>query len=103
MAVGDGMNGRFAGFEWDAGNREKHGVTVAQIETLLTGSPRIVPDLKHSANEGRYIAVGRDTEGRAMFVAFTVRERNGQRLIRPVSARYMHGKEIEGYEEAEGS
>lgn len=101
------MNGRFAGFEWDAGNREKcekHGITVTQIEALLTGSPRIVPDLKHSANKDRYIAVGRDTDGRAMFVAFTVRERNGERLIRPVSARYMHGKEIEGYEEeAEGS
>ena len=62
-----------------------------------------MPDLKHSANEDRYIAVGRDTDGRPVFVAFTVRERNGERLIRPVSARFMHGKEIEGYEEAEGS
>jgi uncharacterized DUF497 family protein len=98
------MNGRFAGFEWDDGNCEKHGVTVAQIEALLAGSPRIVPDLKHSANEDRYIAVGRDTDGRAMFVAFTIREHMGERLIRPVSARYMHRKEIEGYEdEAEGS
>ena len=100
------MNKPFAGFDWDAGNRakcQKHGVTVAQIETLLSGSPRIVPDLKHSASEDRYIAVGRDTGGRAMFVAFTIRERDGMRMIRPVSARYMHGKEVEGYEEAEGS
>jgi uncharacterized DUF497 family protein len=33
-----------------------------------------------------------------MFVAFTVRESNGQRLICPISARYMHEQEIAGYE-----
>ena len=38
-----------------------------------------------------------------MFVAFTVRERGGMWFIRPVSARYMHRKEVEAYEEAEGS
>ena len=38
-----------------------------------------------------------------MFVAFTIRERGGRRLVRPVSARYMHRKEIEGYEEKEGA
>lgn len=60
-----------------------------------------MPDLKHSTGEDRYIAVGRDENGRAMFVAFTFREWNGERLIRPVTARYMHRKEIEGYEENE--
>jgi len=33
-----------------------------------------------------------------MFVAFTFRERLGRRLIRAISARYMHKKEIAAYE-----
>jgi uncharacterized protein len=48
------------------------------------------------------MAVGRNSRGRAMFVVFTMRQKDGKRLIRPLSARYMHKKEIEGYE-AEGS
>jgi uncharacterized DUF497 family protein len=37
-----------------------------------------------------------------MLVAFTLRRRFGA-LIRPITARYMHAKEIARYEEAEGS
>jgi uncharacterized DUF497 family protein len=48
--------------------------------------------------EDRFIAVGRNAAGRPLFVAFTFRMKHGQRLIRPVSARYMHKKEIAGYE-----
>jgi uncharacterized DUF497 family protein len=33
-----------------------------------------------------------------MIVVFTFRCREGLRLIRPISARYMHKKEIEKYE-----
>jgi uncharacterized protein len=33
-----------------------------------------------------------------MFVAFTIRMRGTERLIRPISARYMHAKEIRAYE-----
>ena len=94
------------GFDWDDGNRgkcQKHGVSVAEIETMFLGSPRVTPDERHSESEDRHIAVGRDSRGRAMFVAFTIRERDGHRLVRPVSARYMHRKEIEGYEKKEGS
>ncbi len=88
-------------FDWDAGNRgkcQRHGVSLIEIETLLSGTPKIAPDLKHSAIEDRRIAIGRDSRGRAMFVAFTIREKDGRRLVRPVSARYMHRKEIERYE-----
>lgn len=35
-----------------------------------------------------------------MFVAFTLRVKAGLRLIRPISARYMHAKEAKRYEEA---
>jgi uncharacterized protein len=33
-----------------------------------------------------------------MFVVFTIRVRDERVLIRPLSARYMHKKEIDGYE-----
>jgi uncharacterized DUF497 family protein len=95
-----------AGFDWDDGNREKcrkHGVSIAEIEAFFAGAPRIAPDIRHSRLEDRYIAVGRNSRGRAMFVAFTIRNAGGRQLIRPVSARYMHSKEVAGYEEAEGS
>ena len=90
-----------AGFDWDAGNLEKcqkHGVSIGEIEALLSSDPGVAPDPKHSAEEDRLIAVGRNAAGRPLFVAFTFRMKDGQRLIRPVSARYMHKKEIAGYE-----
>ena len=52
--------------------------------------------------EERFVAVGRTAEGRPLFVTFTLRSRLGKQLIRPISARYMHRKEIEKYEK-EGS
>jgi uncharacterized DUF497 family protein len=87
-------------FEWDRGNRDhcqKHGVPIAEIEALLRGSPRIAPDLKHAHLEDRLIAVGRTARGRPLFVAFTIREKSGQRAIRPVSARYMRETEARNY------
>jgi uncharacterized DUF497 family protein len=90
-----------AGFDWDAGNRDKcrkHGVAIGEIEALFRGDFRVAPDLEHSGEEDRLIAVGRTEEGRAIFVAFTFREVERKILIRPVSARYMHKKEAEGYE-----
>jgi uncharacterized protein len=90
-----------ANFDWDDGNREKcqrHGISVGEIETLFSASPRVAPDHKHSRREERYLAVGRNSLGRAIFVVFTLRVKRGETLIRPISARYMHGKEIEGYE-----
>ena len=95
--------GRASGFDWDDGNRAKclkHGVSVAEIEALLASDPPIAPDLKHSAAEDRLIAVGRNAAGRPLFVAFTLRTVGGRRLIRPVSARYMHAKEVRSYEKS---
>ena len=89
------------GFDWDEGNLAKcaqHGVSVEEIEAVFLAGPAIAPDLAHSAAEDRLIAVGRTAQGRALFVAFTLREKQGHRLIRPVSARYMHKMEIEAYE-----
>jgi len=100
------MERTYAGFDWDVANRakcEKHGVTIEDIEHMFRRIVRIAPDPKHSLREDRFVAVGRSTEGRPLFVAFTVREKGGERFVRPVSARYMHKKESDKYEEAEGS
>ena len=94
------MNSLVQGFDWDDGNRakcQKHGVSIAEIEALFMNAHRIAPDPKHSDDEDRMIAVGRTNAGRPVFVAFTIRTKN-RRLIRPVTARYMHAKEIAAYE-----
>jgi len=87
-----------AGFDWDSGNWPKcgkHGVSREEIERLfLEGQARVAPDVKHrTPTESRHIAAGR-VAGRALFVAFAFRGR----LIRPISARYMHSKEANSYE-----
>ena len=95
------MKDRIAGFDWDEGNTakcQKHGVSIEEIEAVLENRTRVAPDLKHSYEEQRFIAVERNQDGRPMFIAFTFRERFGQTLIRPVSARFMHKEEIEKYE-----
>ena len=90
-----------AGFDWDAGNREKcekHGVPIAMVESVFGGTVAVYPDPDHSQSEERLIGIGRAENDRTVFVVFTLRERDGRRLIRPISARYMHRKEVEHYE-----
>jgi uncharacterized DUF497 family protein len=90
-----------SGFDWDDGNRrkcQKHGLSIEEIEALFADAPRIAPDPRHSVAEDRLIAIGRAKTGRPVFVAFTLRTKDKRRLIRPVSARYMHAEEIEAYE-----
>jgi uncharacterized protein len=95
------MIGAASGFDWDAGNREKclrHGVSIAEIEELLRGPVRVLPDIDHSQVERRFLAVGRSKSRRWIFLSFTFRWRDGVVLLRPISARYMHRKEIAYYE-----
>jgi uncharacterized DUF497 family protein len=91
-----------SGFDWDSGNSAKcrrHGVLEADIEALFRREVWVVPDPAHSASEVRFRAVGRASSGRHIFVAFTLRRRHGSVLIRPISARFMHRKEVRHYEE----
>ena len=84
-------------FDWDHGNTtkcEKHGLTRALIEEFFRSEPRVSPDPAHSVLEERFIAVDRILGGRAVFVAFCWRDGK----IRPISARYMHEKEVRAYE-----
>ncbi|MGB8411303.1 MAG: BrnT family toxin [Candidatus Binatus sp.] len=87
-----------AGFDWDDGNRskcQKHGVSQAAIESVFRGSIAVLPDPLHSKSEERFKAIGKSADGRWIFLVFTMRTRRGRRLVRPISARFMHKKEVE--------
>ena len=93
----------YEGFDWDEGNVEKcrsHGVSIEEIENALVSKAlMIVRDGKHSKIERRYVAIGRTGKGRDLFVGFTFRIVAGRKLLRPITARYMHRKEVERYEQ----
>ena len=86
------------GFDWE--NREKckkHGASLHAIEALFGGIVVVLPDAAHSHAEERFRAIGKDDAGRHIFLVFTIRELDAKTLIRPISARYMHAKEIAHY------
>jgi uncharacterized DUF497 family protein len=90
-------------FDWDEGNIakcQKHGVSIMEIEQLFMEppAPLMMQDVAHSQDEERFLAVGQTQAGRYIFIAFTIREREKKRLLRPISARYMHDKEVANYE-----
>jgi hypothetical protein len=58
----------------------------------------ILPDETHSTQEERLRAIGYTAGGRAVFVVFTLRHRDGKTYIRPISARYMHKQEVQHFE-----
>ncbi|MHB8384638.1 MAG: BrnT family toxin [Candidatus Binataceae bacterium] len=92
---------QIAGFDWNDGNRSKcrkHGVSQAAIESMFRSSLAVLPDPLHSKSEERFKAIGKSDDGRWIFIVFTLRTRRGQRLVRPISARYMHKKEVDHYE-----
>lgn len=96
------MDLRISGFDWDDGNRakcQKHGLSMTEIEDIFTNGVSVAPEAKHSSEEDSFIAVGKTNTGRPAFVGFTIRVKNSRRFIRPVTARFMHAKEVAAYEE----
>ena len=88
-----------AGFDWDDGNWPKcgkHGVTQTEIEEVLLNTPAVMPD--PHPEEPRMRAIGKTSAGRYVFLVFMVRQFNDQFFLRPISARFMHQKEIDHYE-----
>jgi len=88
----------FEGFDWTDGNADKnwkrHGVAPAEAEQVFFNTPLLWgDDPMHSGAEVRFYALGQTDEGRALFIAFTMR---GRRL-RVVSARDMSRKERRTY------
>lgn len=81
-------------FDWDDGNREKcvRRVPLGEIEALIDDSRTLVAGDPYEG-ETRFRAIGRNLEGRPLFVVFTMREKNGELCVRPISARYIHRNE----------
>lgn len=92
---------KFDCFDWGSGNKDKcrkHGVSIYEVESLFLKALSASPDLKHSKSEQRFRGAGTTSTGRHLFIIFTLRNKNDNLLIRPISARYMHKKEIKEYE-----
>ncbi len=90
---------KISGFDWDDGNWPKcakHGVTKEEIEKLFDGLLSVLPD--PNKDEPRMRGIGKTEDERYIFLVFMLRESKGSTFIRPISARYMHQKEIEHYE-----
>ena len=96
------VNMKFKGFDWDRGNKlkcQKHGLKIKDIEGFFCKNViYVAPDLKHSHLETRFLAIGLGPNKKGIIVAFTVRDINQQRFIRPISARFMNKKEVDKYE-----
>jgi uncharacterized DUF497 family protein len=87
------------GFQWDDGNIEKnwlaHAVHWSECEEVFFKEPLlIVADIKHSDKESRFYGLSQTDQGRLLFLAFTVRERQ----VRVISARDMSRRERREYE-----
>ncbi|MBI4252968.1 BrnT family toxin [Candidatus Uhrbacteria bacterium] len=88
-------------FEWDEWNiqknQEKHRVTVVECEQIFSDpQKRIFNNRSHSTNkEERFILIGSTARTRALYVAFTIRNKR----IRVISARDLNRKERYLYEE----
>ena len=90
---------KITGFDRDDGNWPKcgkHGVSRGEIEEVFSGTPAVLAD--PFPGEARMRAIGKSATGRYVFVVFLLREIDGQTKLRPISARYMHQKEIAHYE-----
>ncbi len=89
------------GFDWDDGNarkNDKHGVTMAEAEQVFFNAPLLLlEDIAHSQQEPRLHALGKTNEERALHITFTLRQMGT--LIRVISARDMHRKEKQIYEQ----
>jgi uncharacterized DUF497 family protein len=97
-----GLLAEAVGFVWDRGNFEKnwirHRVSQSECEELFLNEPLLVAaDVKHSAAEARYFALGQTDEARRLFVVFTIREL----FIRVISARDMNRRERKEYDHAQ--
>jgi hypothetical protein len=94
---------QIAGFDWDAGNErkseDKHAVGRFDAEQVFFNQPLLVlADQKHSQNEEHYHALGESNDARFLHITFALR--SADTLIRVISARDMHRKERNIYEQS---
>jgi len=95
------MTLKVSGFDWDAGNWPKcakHGLSKREVEEVFESVPAVMAD--PHPDELRMRAIGKTKAGRYVFLVFMLRVFDGLTYIRPISARYMHRKEIDRYDQA---
>ena len=90
---------KILGFQWDKWNIDKsykkHGITPNETEEVfLDENVKIEKDIKHREQEERFIAIGKNIDGKILFVVFTVRVDK----IRIISGRIANNKEKEVYQ-----
>ncbi len=90
---------KLSGFQWDGWNLDKsykkHGITPNETEEVfLDENVKIEKDIKHQEQEERFIAIGKTTENKMLFVVFTIRVNK----IRIISGRMANKKEEEVYQ-----
>lgn len=88
-------------FNWDeekeATNREKHGVSFEEAQTVFTDPEALrIFDPDHSEDEDRFILLGLSSALRMLVVCHCYRENDEQ--IRIISARKATKKESAAYE-----
>lgn len=91
---------KIQGVEWDDGNWPKcgkHDVSQSEIEHVLRYMAIRIRD--PNPNEKRFRTAGPTLSGRHIFIVYTYREYDNGVFIRPISARYMHEKEVKSYEQ----
>jgi uncharacterized DUF497 family protein len=80
--------------EGNNGKCQSHGVSIRELYQMFAKSVSTFT-IGRTADEERAIAIGTNDAGRHIYGVFT---RRGD-LIRPISVRYMHQKEIDRYVE----
>jgi uncharacterized DUF497 family protein len=72
--------------------------TIAYLSATMTLQANGFDWDKGSQRERRFRGLSRTDNGRGVFIVFTLRRKGDELLIRPISARSMHKKEIDAYE-----
>jgi len=72
-------------------------VSRAEVEQVLLGEPAVMID--PYPGEPHMWVMEKTADERYVFLVFMSHEINGQTKLRPISARYMHQKEIDHYEQ----
>jgi len=95
---------RIVGFEWDAGNARKsevkHRVTQSEAEEIFFNKPLLISMIEtHGTQARRFLALGKNQKALRLTVVFTLRQ--DATLIRVISARDLHRKERQLYEQAQ--
>ncbi len=87
-------------FEWDerknASNRKKHGVSFEEAETVFYDDRAVLRDDPDEEEEDRFILLGLSAGLRTLVVCHCYRE--GDSVIRIISARKAHRDERRDYE-----